>query len=169
MGRARRIALTFVVAFVAGSLGNVLIEVGQVPGGRAIAIAPSGDLATLAAAIQRSVRIGYGFSATLHDVARGGVLVVSDPELISVSEIENLALMRVVVEEYDPSISARVARELEDRAVASGDGALRWEGPEGTWTVVTDGLVTSRTRLRLVFFDGAAFAVDEVVLAELQS
>jgi hypothetical protein len=168
MGRARRIALTFVAAFVAGSLCNVLIEVGQAPGARAVVVNPAGDLATLAAVTQRSVRIAYAFSAALHDLARGGVLVVPDPDLVSPSEIENLALMRIAVEDYDPSIPARLAIELADMATATGDGALERDGPEATWAIVTDGAVEAGSRLRLVFFEDAAFAVDEDVLAELR-
>lgn len=169
MGRARRLALTFIAALVAGSLVNVVIETGQPAGARAVAINDSGDLGALAAVTQRSVRINYAFTATLHDLARGGALVVSDPDLVASDEIENLSLMKLVVEQFDPSIPARLAVRLEERATISGEGALRRDGPETTWSIVTDGTATPGLRLRLVFFEDAAFVVDERLLAELQS
>lgn len=169
MSRGRRIALTFITALVIGSVANVVIEARQVPGARAVAIGESGELAALAAVTQRSVAIAYGFTAALHDVAAGGVLVVNDGTLVAGNEIQNLARMDVAVEDYDSSISVRLAIELDERAEARGEGALRRDGPETTWAIVTNGAAAAGTRLRLVFFEDAAFAVDETILAELQS
>ncbi len=169
MTRTRRIALTFVGAFVLGSLANVVIEVGQPPGARMVAISPAGDLATLAAVTQRTVRNSYLFTATLHDVARGGVLVVADPKVIARDEIENIALMEISVEEFDPKIPARLAVDLAALADVEGEGALRREGENTTFAIVTDGDVEPGTRLRLLFFEQAAFVVDEGLLAGLTS
>jgi hypothetical protein len=169
MGRARRIALAFTAALLAGSLANVVMEVREVPEARAVARLGSADLRTVATDDRRSVAIAYGFTAALHDFARGSVLVVDDPDLVEPSEIENLARMTLVVEDYDAALDARTAGELAERAAARGDGALRRDGPEGPWAIVTVGPTSPGSRLLLVFFDGAAFAVDEGLLAELRS
>lgn len=169
MDLARFVATAFIVAFLIGSLANVVIETLIPAGLRSVAISDRGDLAGLAAQVQRSVRIQYSFPAALHDVARGGVLVVTDDAIVGRNEIEGLALMTISVEQYDPAISARFALDLLERATLQGDGALRQDGEETSFAIITDGEVRPGTRFRLLFYEQAALVVDERVLAGIRS
>ena len=63
------------------------------------------NLSTLVVTEQRSLRLKFGFTAYLHDLARDGIITVPDAKAVDIATIENLSQMTVVVTDYDERIT----------------------------------------------------------------
>lgn len=167
MSPAGRASLTIVVALLVGATANIVLntQVGDLE--RSLRTHDSGELSFLARAGQNTVREKYAFPAALHDVAEGGVLIVPEGTQIGRFHVANLSGVTVVVQEYDPQITARLAIELDSEADMRFDGALHPDGEVTSIAIVAEDDVPDGTRFRLLFFEAAALVVDERILSRV--
>jgi len=164
--------------FILGSLFNLFWETRVVPNvaheERIAVLRDDGRLITLTGSTRSTPREKFWIPTALLEVARGGVLVVSDELLINEYVINSLAQMTVEVEQYKSQLSDEEAQQLLQRVQFEGTGLLSpmlWAGEN---TEVLPFYVISADRdqlangMRLLFHNAAVFLVDEILLRELR-
>lgn len=159
---ARRFLAVVLIGFSVGAFVNVGTESRYRPEARALLVRMSGDLSTVTGT-EPSPRGRYWVASIVHDIAWGGVVVVPDGSLISSSRFRNLAGVGVRIEDYDPTLTPGMVDSLGGLPVIRGVGNITGNDDYVPFAVVWSEEGTPVPVLRLWFFEGAMFLIDDRV------
>lgn len=118
-----------------GTLLNIAQEAVRPAPTRAV-YARSGDLVALAASEPTDVGTRFSFATTLGRVAPNAVLMVPEGIPIDKRQLSGLAGIRVEREEYEPYVDEVQLLQVDDIAVRSGVGRLRFEDDPKEFVVI---------------------------------
>ena len=166
MSWSRRFVAVVLVGFSIGAVVNVGMEVRSDPDLRAILVRSNGDLGYVAGTEPWPLPGRYWAAAVVHDVARGGTVVVPDTGLINIPRFRNLAGVDVQVEEYDPVLSPEMVSSIADYPKIEGVGNIAGNGDFVPFSVVWQPDGRPVPVLRLWFVDDEILLVDDRIAPE---
>ena len=173
---SRRLLALITGGLIVASVANVFWETRVLPksqyGDRIVALREDGRLITLTGSVTNPYYTKDNFLLTtaLLDTAKGGVLIAPDPTLVHEYTMNSLALMSVRIEDYQSELSDEEAEQLLEFAQFEGDGRVTAPGSDLVhFYLITDPDGPRPAAMRLLFFEGSAFYVDEALFVGLRS
>lgn len=121
---ARRFLVAVIVGLSIAAIGNIAMEASYKPETRALMVSEGGELAVATGTDPTRFRGRYWIASTVHDVAFGGVVVVPDSSVIHSYRFEKLADVDIIVEDYDPDLTAEIVASLDGLSTVQGLGNI---------------------------------------------
>jgi hypothetical protein len=157
-------AAVVIVAFSLGTVANVVLEWSFVPEQRALLVRDGGALNKVVRTEGEIVRNRYWIASVVHDIARGGTLIVPAEGLASEARFELFADVDIKVEDYDPELTQETVDSLEGSASVTGYGNTIGSTEYFPFVVVWDTADSSVAVLRMWFFEDTMYLVDERIM-----